>query len=271
MVAHPPHGVVDVAIQRASDMTGIDFGFLLGTAGRESGYNPNARAPTSSAAGLFQFVDQTWLATLKRHGARYGYARYAELIEQEPDGRYRARDPQARAVVMGLRLDPRAAALMAGEMTADHASYLRQNVGRDASVGELYAAHFLGAGGAVRMIAVMRTHPETEAAALFPEAARANPGIFRHDGRALSVAELYASLTGRPRSPEPAALGADAFAHYAAARRTERALSQHAIIEAALRRQPPAPGAPKPAPAGAARRIYTAAPRAGGTPVSRST
>jgi soluble lytic murein transglycosylase-like protein len=119
MIAAPPHGVVNVAIQRASDMTGIDFSFLLGTASRESGYNPRARAQTSSAAGLFQFVDQTWLATLKRHGARYGYARYAALIEQGPDGRYRAKDTAAREVVMSLRLDPRAASLMAGEMAAD--------------------------------------------------------------------------------------------------------------------------------------------------------
>ncbi len=45
--------VVETAIQRASTATGVDFGFLLGAAKRESGYNPNARAATSSAAGLF--------------------------------------------------------------------------------------------------------------------------------------------------------------------------------------------------------------------------
>ena len=74
-------GVVEAAIQRASNATGVDFGFLMGAARRESGYNPSAKAKTSSATGLFQFVDQTWLATLKRHGAKYGYARYAELAD----------------------------------------------------------------------------------------------------------------------------------------------------------------------------------------------
>src|SRR5580698_1288266 len=54
-------GVVEAAIQRASNATGVDFSFLLGTAKRESGYNPGAHAPTSSAAGLFQFVEQAWL------------------------------------------------------------------------------------------------------------------------------------------------------------------------------------------------------------------
>ena len=75
-------GVVEAAIQRASNATGVDFSFLMRTAGRESGYNPKAKAPTSSAAGLFQFVDQTWLATLKRHAAKYVYAPYANLIEK---------------------------------------------------------------------------------------------------------------------------------------------------------------------------------------------
>ncbi len=82
MTVQAIRGVVEAAIQRASDATGVDFRFLLGAAKRESGYNPNARAHSSSAAGLFQFVDQTWLATLKRHGAKYGYANYADLISQ---------------------------------------------------------------------------------------------------------------------------------------------------------------------------------------------
>ena len=88
MTVQAIRGVVEAAIERASQATGVDFSFLLGTARRESGYNPGARAHTSSAAGLFQFVDQTWLATLKRHGAKYGYARYADLIGQGADGRY---------------------------------------------------------------------------------------------------------------------------------------------------------------------------------------
>ena len=237
MIAAPPHGVVNVAIQRASDMTGIDFSFLLGTASRESGYNPRVRAQTSSAAGLFQFVDQTWLATLKRHGSRYGYARYATLIEQGPDGRYRAKDAAAREVVMSLRLDPRAASLMAGEMAADHALYLRARVGRAPTGGELYAAHFLGPDGAARMFALARTRPGAGAATLFPDAARANPTIFRRDGQPLTVAELYGRLTGRPETSSPLQSGDAAFLHYAAARRTERAHLQRTVFETALQRR----------------------------------
>src|ERR1700684_549836 len=145
-------GVVEAAIQRASSATGVDFGFLMRAAKRESSYNPNARARTSSAAGLFQFVDQTWLSTLKQHGAKYGYARYADLIQQGANGHYYVPGGAARATVMDLALGPHASALMAGELAADHAAYLRGRVGREPTAGELYCAHVLGPQGSAKLI-----------------------------------------------------------------------------------------------------------------------
>jgi hypothetical protein len=109
----------------------VDFGYLVKTATRESANNPLARAATSSAAGLFQFVDQTWLATLKQYGAKHGYGGFADLIEKGVDGRFRVENAGARRAVMNLKLDPQASALMAGELTADHADYLRARVGRE--------------------------------------------------------------------------------------------------------------------------------------------
>ncbi len=122
MAVQSIRGIVEAAIQRASTATGVDFSFLMRTAKRESGGDPTAKAGTSSASGLFQFVDQTWLATLKQHGAKYGYARYAELIQRGPDGRYSVPGAEAKKAVMGLKLDPHAASLMAGELTSDHAA-----------------------------------------------------------------------------------------------------------------------------------------------------
>src|SRR5579871_741704 len=89
-------GVVEAAIQRASQATGVDFGFLLKTAHRESGFNPNAKSGSSSAAGLFQFVGQTWLSTLKQHGAKHGYARYADLIQKGADGQFHVAGSDAK-------------------------------------------------------------------------------------------------------------------------------------------------------------------------------
>jgi Transglycosylase SLT domain len=230
-------GVVEAAIQRASHATGVDFTFLMKTAGRESGYNPQAKAPTSSAAGLFQFVEQTWLATLKQHGAKYGYARYAALINKGSDGRYFVEGAEARKAVMNLRMDPHAASLMAGELTSDHASYLRGRVGRAPTAGELYAAHFLGPQGSARLIEAVQNRPGASAASLFPEAAAANRSIFCRDGRPATVGEVYANLTstaeggGRPIAPRPA----EGFIQYASARQQSVQPTQDAMINLILR------------------------------------
>ncbi|MDP3173920.1 MAG: transglycosylase SLT domain-containing protein [Phenylobacterium sp.] len=234
-------GVVEAAIQRASTATGVDFSFLVRTAGRESGMNPRAKAPTSSAAGLFQFVEQTWLSTLKQHGAKYGYARYAELIVKGSDGRYRVAGPEARKTVMDLRLDPHAASLMAGELTSDHAAYLRGRVGRAPTSGELYAAHFLGPQGSARLIEAMRTQPGAAAASIFPDAAGANRSIFYTRGRAATVAEVYANLTrtgGSAPAVETAPRPAQddgGFIQYASARRQTRMDQEQALVQMILR------------------------------------
>lgn len=247
-------GVVEAAIQRASDATGVDFTFLVKTAGRESGMNPQAKARTSSAAGLFQFVEQTWLSTLKRHGAKYGYGRYAELIHKGADGRYRVQGEEARKAVMDLRLDPHAASLMAGELTSDHAAYLKGRMGRMPSAGELYAAHFLGPQGSARLIEAAQTRPDASAASLFPEAAQANRAIFYRNGRAATVAEVYANLTKTggaipPRTAPAASRGpapeADpGFIQYASARRADRLREQEMLVDLVLRgsQAPDGPG-----------------------------
>src|ERR1043166_7651829 len=74
------------AIQLASARTGVDFAYLLNKADQESGLNPAAKAGTSSATGLFQFVKDTWLHVIKEHGAKYGLAAEANAISIQ-DGR----------------------------------------------------------------------------------------------------------------------------------------------------------------------------------------
>ena len=237
MAVQSIRSVVEAAIQRASSVTGVDFGFLMGTAKRESNYNPVANAGTSSAAGLFQFVEQTWLSTLKQHGAKYGYARYADLIAKGADGRYRVQGAEARQAVMDLRLDPRAASLMAGELASGNASYLRGRVGRNPTGGELYAAHFLGPQGSARLIQAMQTNPQGSASALFPDAARANPSIFFRGGRSATVAEVYANLTstGGAKGATTDRKADEAFIQYASGRRADRLQQEQALVDLVLR------------------------------------
>jgi len=182
---------VVAALRNAAAATGSDFHYLLGTAMRESSLKPNAQASTSSAAGLFQFVDQTWLGLVKEHGAQHGLGEFANSISKGSDGRYRA-DANAKPSIMALRKDPTTAALMAGEYAKSTQGVLRANLGREVCGGELYAAHFLGPDAACRLIRSAEQSPSASAAALFPQAASANKSVFYHaDGSAKSVREVY--------------------------------------------------------------------------------
>src|SRR4051812_15520105 len=81
------------AIQRAAQQTGASFEYLLTTAKVESNLNPGARAGRSSATGLFQFIEQTWLGVLKGAGQALGFGQYADAISQNAAGRYQVTDP----------------------------------------------------------------------------------------------------------------------------------------------------------------------------------
>ena len=234
-------GVVESAIQRAANATGVDFSFLMKTANRESGFNPAAKAGSSSAAGLFQFVEQTWLSTLKQHGAKHGYARYADLIEKGSDGRYHVSGSEAHRAVMDLRLDPHAASMMAGEMTSDSAAYLKGRTGRSPTAGELYAAHFLGPQGSAKLIEAAEHQPGATAAHLFPDAAHANKASFYPGGQPATVGQVYANLTktagsATPIEPPTAAPPEDGgFIQYASARGADHKAQQEELISLILR------------------------------------
>jgi hypothetical protein len=190
---------VTSAIRQASQATGTSFNYLLATAQVESGLNPQAGAPTSSARGLFQFVEQTWLGTIKQAGPALGYGRYADAITRTASGHYQVSDPAMRSEILKLRNDPAANAIMAGAFTKANAAILTNKLGRAPSEGELYMAHFLGAGGAARLIGHAASNPNASAADLFGPGARANASIFydRATGAARSLAQVRNVLTAR--------------------------------------------------------------------------
>jgi Transglycosylase SLT domain len=193
------------AIANASQATGMDFDFLLTTAARESSLNPRAEARTSSAAGLFQFLDSTWLTTMKRHGAKHGYSGEAGMIEMGADGKPTVSDPTMRRVILDMRYDPEVSARMAAEFANDNADYLRGRTGQEPQPGDLYAAHFLGAGGAAELLNAARDTPWANAASLFPSAAGANRPIFyKEGGGARTVSEVLENLRATALKEPPA-------------------------------------------------------------------
>jgi hypothetical protein len=186
------------AIKQAANSTGTSFQYLLATAKMESDFNPTAGASTSSAHGLYQFIDQTWLATVKDAGGQIGYGQYADAITKTSSGDYTVSDPAARQAIMKLRDDPSASSAMAAVLTQNNSFQLTGKIGRRPTDGELYMAHFMGVGGAAKLIANAEDNPQASGARLFPNAASANHSIFYdRQGRARSVSEVYAELNSR--------------------------------------------------------------------------
>ncbi|MEQ1931278.1 MAG: transglycosylase SLT domain-containing protein [Parvularculaceae bacterium] len=182
---------VAAALKRASAATGSSFELLYNMARRESSLDPTAKASTSSAAGLFQFIEQTWLGAVKSYGGKHGLAEAAAAIEQGADGRFKVSDATRRAGILDLRYNAEHAAALAGELVQENRASLQKRLGRDPSSAELYAAHFLGAAGAAKLL---EAPSETSAATLLPNAAAANKPVFYANGRARTVAEVMASI-----------------------------------------------------------------------------
>ncbi|MEM9839487.1 MAG: transglycosylase SLT domain-containing protein [Pseudomonadota bacterium] len=177
-------------IKRAAKQTGLDFDLMLGVAKRESSLRPDAKAATSSASGLFQFIDQTWLGAVKQHGEELGLGAYAKDIQRTGD-KFTVADPARRDEVLNLRFNPRVAAQIAGKTLGAAKDRLTASLGREATSSEVYMAHFLGERGAQRMLAAGEA---ATAADIDPRAAKANQTLFFQNGRALTVSEFKDKL-----------------------------------------------------------------------------
>ena len=197
-------GEVTGAIKQASAETGVNFAYLMEQAAAESSFNPQAKADTSSAEGLYQFIDSTWLATVRKHGAKHGMGEYARHINSDNT----VDDPQMRETILNMRNDPDKAAAMAAELANDNARFLAEHT--DRTRGELtstdrYLAHFLGAGKAAGFLNAMKEQPMTAAADLYPQAAQANRAVFYDGGRPKSLAEVYDDFDRKFRADDSAA------------------------------------------------------------------
>ncbi|MDK9719590.1 MAG: lytic transglycosylase domain-containing protein [Rhodospirillales bacterium] len=181
-------------LKTASEKTGVSFDFLVAEATRESGLNPNAKAPTTSARGLFQFTSQTWLEVFKANGAKYGQGDLAKKIKRGEDGALEVADDQTRRTILGMRQDPEMSALMAAEYAVANEKRLESRLGREVGPSDLYLAHFLGPNGAARFIDASAKSPDKAAAKLMPAAARHNHSVFFEGSRPRTVAAVYGQV-----------------------------------------------------------------------------
>lgn len=184
IVPRPAPAAIRQALAEPARRGTAGFAELLATARRESGLKTDAKNPNSSATGLFQFTEQTWMELVRRHGAKYGMGDAAKKITKDPvTGRNEVPSADDRSAILALRKDAKLAAAMAGELSKSNRNSLQKALGREPTYQEVYAAHFLGATGAVRLIKAAEANPDQPANSVLPVAAKANRAVF-HDREA---------------------------------------------------------------------------------------
>lgn len=142
-------------------------------------YGRSADGNVSSATGIGQHVDKTWLAIMKD-------PKIAQRIGLPPN--------LTDAQLLELRKDPKWSMMGIGAYAEQNQKVLTNTLGRPANDAELRMAHFLGPGGAQRLIAAYKNSPDAIAADVMTAAAKNNPQKFYADGgkgRALTFKEVY--------------------------------------------------------------------------------
>lgn len=181
------------AIWLGSMRTGVDFTFLMELARVESNFDPAARAKKSSATGLFQFTDKTWLQVIRTFGADYGLKDYVTKLKLNTDGKNKKQEE-----VLALRLNPRLSALLAAENTKRNLKKLSYKTRREPGRTDLYLSHFFGPNGAVMFLNTLDEKPAAIAGKIFPEAAASNRAVFQNgENQPRTVAEVYQWLSSK--------------------------------------------------------------------------
>jgi len=174
----------------AASETGADPDLMMAYADKESGFDPRAKAGTSTAVGLYQFLEGTWLEMVHRYGARHGLEKEAATVTVRR-GKPTIDDPTERARILAMRENPRLASLMACEMQIAQTAGLSDRIGAKPTAAETYMAHMLGMSGASKFINAKRENPDAVAKRLFPEAAKSNKAIFHEGRRPRTMAQVH--------------------------------------------------------------------------------
>jgi len=155
----------------AAKLVGVDPDIAVSTVAVESGFKPHAQAKTSSAKGLYQFINSTWKETVLKHGSKHGM----DLNNADP-------------------LNAKDNAIMGAHFIKDIGTTLNKKTGQDVGPTETYLGHFLGPGGGSSFLRNMEKNPNAPAAEVMPKAANANKPIFYNGNQPKSFTQIYQEL-----------------------------------------------------------------------------
>jgi hypothetical protein len=190
-------GLLGAVAEVAAVVPDADPVYLMALADKESNFVPHAESKKSSATGLYQFTDATWLETVKRVGGRYGLQHDADMIRMV-NGRPVVEDPEVLKEILDRRNNPTIAAIMAAEKANYDKQRIERTLGHKLNHTEAYIAHLLGTGAAIEFLKLMKDSPDTKAADAFPKAAPGNAPLFykkTESGRqALTIAQMYSLI-----------------------------------------------------------------------------
>lgn len=188
-----PSGVMN-AIQSAAQKSGIDPHLLAAVAWRESRFDPSARSQRSSAKGLLQFTEGTWLQAIRNCGERCGVGLYADAIQKSRSGELVVSDKQLRAEILQRRGDPVLSAKLAAEEMRLRQAAMQDRLGRTVRSADLYLLHVLGPSGSTRFLAALVQHPTASSLKVASSRVMYNAGLLARDHRPMTVAKTYAAV-----------------------------------------------------------------------------
>jgi hypothetical protein len=179
-----------------------EFTDLLAQVVGETAFKQNAVNKITGAAGPFQFVKNTWLSMVQRHGEALGVK--PELVQQiktDAKGHLKVADPKALQDILELRHDVALSAKMASKLMAENTTQLHHILHRAPTEPEIHLAFLLGAAGAGKLIDAAASTPEIASTDIVGAAATANPTLFHdHSGNVRSASEAVTFLAAKYRS-----------------------------------------------------------------------
>lgn len=162
----------------AAQKTEYDPAMLLTMAWFESKMDAKVNNKVSSALGLFQFTEGTWIETIYKYGEKHGLNNYVNAITKDDNGKYHVKNKNDLNYILALRNNPKVSAIMAAETMKNNQNFVENKLGQKIQDKDAYLIHVLGAVGAAKFFDNLQKRPSAPVSLLFPVAVKKNPHLF---------------------------------------------------------------------------------------------